>query len=214
MPTMTNPIDDRRGIQAMLTQLRQRLSSAALRCARTISTATLTVCIALLPACGSDDGPSGPGDDGNAPRTTVPDELVGQWYSGNVSPTDYYNPNTGSWSGAGYGEGVLYKFTRDGHYEFAFQLTSRLYDCYTLTQFYVRGTMTVDQAVATYQLHPVTAKRIERSNCGGGNSDAAFEDDGESVYYEVGVGDDGTPELYTRPTDGSSGWGRMRHVDD
>jgi hypothetical protein len=118
----------------MLTQLRQRSSRAAMRCARTIGTATLALCIALLPACGSGDGPSGPGDDGNSPRTAVPDELVGQWYSGNVSPTDYYNPNTGSWSGAGYGEGVLYKFTRDGHYEFAFQLTSRLYDCYTLTQ--------------------------------------------------------------------------------
>ena len=181
--------------------------------------AALALCLTVLPGCGSDggggpSGPSGPSDNPTTPRTAVPDELVGQWYSGDVSPTDYYNPNTGHWSGAGYGKGMLYTFTRDGRYEFAFQLASRLDSCYTLTLFYVRGTMTVDEAAGVFQLHPGTAKRIERSNCGGGNGDAAYEDDGESVFYEVHEADDGTLELFTRPTDGSYGWGKLRRVAD
>jgi hypothetical protein len=202
----------------MLTHIRRTQIGAPERRVRprVIGATALALCLTLVAACGSGDKAAGPGGDGdpNTPRTAVPDELVGQWYSGDVSPTDYYDPNTGSWSGSGYGEGLMYTFTRDGRYEFAFQLTSRLYDCYTLTQFYVRGTMTVDQSAASYQLHPSSAKKIERSNCGGGNSDSAFQDDGESNYYQVRQADDGGIELYVRPTDGSSGWAKMRRVAD
>jgi hypothetical protein len=164
-----------------------------------------------LAACGgSDAGATGPGD-GHGSR--VPDELVGKWYSGTVSPSNYYDPSTGHWGGQGYTSGVMYTFTPDGHYVMAYQTTSELYDCGTLTLFYVKGNMTVDASRAIYELHPTSAKRIERSNCGGGNSDSEFEDDGESGYYEVAQAEDGSIWLLTRPLDGSADWVKMRRLE-
>jgi hypothetical protein len=186
----------------------------AARPLRARSLLLLLACAAL--ACGTDDAdadPSGPDGAAAAPSTRVPDELVGTWYSGDVSPTQFYNPNTGQWGGSGYGKGLFYTFKQDGRYEFGFQLTSQLYGCGTLTFFYVTGTMTVNAAARSYTLHPTSAKRLERNTCAGTQTEARYTETGESNYYQVRVGSDGTQELLTRSTEGSDvAWYRMRRL--
>lgn len=161
------------------------------------------------PTGGTGGAPNGsPG----APGASIPATLVGQWYAGTVSPTDYYDAGTGHWSGNGYGSGVMYTFAADGHYTFAYQTSTRLYGCYTLTLFHVKGDMRVDAAAGTYDLRPTSGTKLERSNCGGGNGDAPLQGKPESGFYQLRQGDDGTPVLYTKPLDGSSGWAPLRRV--
>jgi hypothetical protein len=174
------------------------------------------LCLAALLACsagGSGDGPSAPAGAGATPSTRVPDELVGTWYSGDVSPTQFYNPSTGQWGGSGYSKGLFYTFTADGRYEYGLQLTSQLYGCGTLTQFYVTGTIAVNTSARSYTLHPAAAKRLERNTCAGTQTESRYAETGESNYYQVRVGGDGAEELLTRKTDGSDpAWYRMRRL--
>jgi hypothetical protein len=176
-------------------------------------TLTAALCVIAVVACGGGDGAAGPAG-GGGPRTRVPDELVGTWFSGDVSPTEFYNPHTGHWGGNGYGQGVFYRFSADGSYEYGYQNWSELYGCGTQTMFYVKGTMEVDETVRVFVLHPTSAKRFERNTCAGTETEVNYRDEGESDYYQVRVADDGTIELWTRYTDGSDDrWYRARKVD-
>jgi hypothetical protein len=179
----------------------------------------LTLCITLFTAaCGGSDRAAGPGagvggGDDNSPSSRVPDELVGAWYAGDVSPTEFYDPNTGSWGGQGYSEGVYYRFAADGHYDFGYQLASELYGCGTRTLFYVTGTMTVDETAGVFELHPTSAKKIEQNSCSGKNTETPFEGEGESNYYEVRQDDAGHVQLWVRATDGHYDWSALNRVD-
>jgi len=56
--------------------------------------------------------------------------LVGEWYVGSPSTTDFYNPSTGGWAPAS-GNFTDYRFFPDGRYELNFLLRSSLYNCTT-----------------------------------------------------------------------------------
>ena len=200
-----------------------------LRRALALFAAPAMLCLAAPVACTADDGPAAPSGDsggtgspspnpspGPSPGPTsgrIPGELVGTWYSGDVSPTQFYNPNTGQWGGSGYSKGLSYTFTADGSYQFALQLSSQLYGCGTQTLFYATGTITVSASGPSYTLRPKTTKRVERNSCAGTETTASYADDGESNYYQVRTGTDGGQELWTRNTDGSDpNWYRMRRL--
>jgi hypothetical protein len=174
------------------------------------SIATRSVCLMLasllLAACGGgggSDGPTDPGD-GNSPRTDVPAALAGTWYNGNVSPTNFYNPSTGSWGSPGYSDGMFFTFTRDGRFEKGVQLASSLYGCSTNTMFYIRGTVTVDEAAETISLHPTYARAVEERACPEHTSqERPLDLAEEAMTYRYGFGTDdyGAYKLWLlRPT--------------
>ena len=204
-----------------MSRTRSRARVVALTLALLALGLPLAACGQGADTAGPDGAPTGssggtpdgsPGAPGAPEGTRIPAALVGQWYAGSVSPTDYYDAGTGHWSGNGYGSGVMYTFAADGHYTFAYQTSTRLYGCYTLTLFYVKGDMRVDAAAGTYDLRPTSGTKLERSNCGGGNGDAPLQGKPESGFYQLRQGDDGAPVLYTKPLDGSSGWAPLRRV--
>jgi hypothetical protein len=181
----------------MITKIEQLTPRGGVRRAkRWVAVATLPValCLTTLAACAAGDGAAGPG--GGSPRTRVPDELVGSWYSGNVSPTEFVDPNTGHHLGNGYGKGLFYTFNADGTFEEGFQRFSNLYDCGTLTFIYVKGTVTVDESTSTLELHPTSAKIVEQNSCNGYNDSHAVQWDPERIAYRRGTDEYGATALW------------------
>jgi hypothetical protein len=56
----------------------------------------------------------------------VPEALVGDWFWGNVSPTRYWDADTGDFVGHGYSGALSYVFAKDGTYRRYFYLETRL----------------------------------------------------------------------------------------
>lgn len=81
----------------------------------------------LLAACGGTGalpgGPTGPG-----PGGPVPNELVGDWYTGTISNIQFYDPVTGSWADTN-GQGYYFIFNPDGTYEEGAVINSTSYNC-------------------------------------------------------------------------------------
>lgn len=97
-----------------------------------------------LAACKKDDALSGDGDGiSNTPRTAVPAELTGMWYSGTIGLINFYNPSTGQWAN-GRGMGQFYVFNADGTFEFGWQANLNNYGCSTIGMRYLRGTVVVE----------------------------------------------------------------------
>jgi hypothetical protein len=177
---------------------------------RLAAVAALAVSLAGATACSSGDGALGPasGDDndfGDGPRSEVPNELVGTWYTGGVSPTQFYNPHTGSFGSPGYGNGLFYTFTPDGGFVKGFQLSSSLYGCGTITLVYIRGTVTVDES--SFDIHPSSGEMLEQNTCSNTSEERPIdlEAEAETLAYEVGVDESGDPVLYVETSDGYTG---------
>src|SRR5687767_4129064 len=62
-----------------------------------------------------------------ATQPTTPAPLVGDWFWGTISPTRYWNRDTGEFVGHGYGGSVSYVFEKDGTYKRYFYMETRLY---------------------------------------------------------------------------------------
>lgn len=116
--------------------------------------------VAGLVACTSTE----PGSDGGVPNGTVPAELVGSWYYGNVSPTNYYNPGSGGWSNA-YGTGMFYTFKADGSFEFGYQVYAGSYGCVNTVMWYKAGAVNADPATHTVTVSPRVALLNSQDNC-------------------------------------------------
>lgn len=164
----------------------------------------------LLAACGSKDGgPTGPsdgppGDGAEGPGTPVPAELLGTWYTGNVSSVNFFQPSTGHWDNAG-GTGLFYSIKADGTYEFGWRLYSQLYSCSMTVLVYKSGTVEVDPAGGSLVLHPTYGRMHSEDNC---NSDGNYDKDApldeETVLYELGQDDYGNLVLLLRYPDGEA----------
>ncbi|NUO80590.1 hypothetical protein HUU05_10970 [candidate division KSB1 bacterium] len=132
------------------------------------------------PASAEDDN-----DNGNdTPRTSVPAQLVGTWYTGTVSSVNFYNPNTGAW-GAPSGTGLFYKFTAEGYYEKGMLMQTTLYNCTSTVHAYNRGTVTVagDRIV----LYPTYGRIKSVDNCVEEfNYEKADELKTETIIWQVG----------------------------
>jgi hypothetical protein len=161
--------------------------------------ATTTLLAALsLAACGGGDEATGP----DAPRTSVPAELVGTWFQGSVSNTDYYNPSTGSWAGPS-GTGVAYTFTANGEYQHAGVLQSSLYGCTSIVFGWDRGAVAVRGTEVT--LTATSGRLKSEDNCVAEyNYDKSIAVDPTVVTYEVGVDDYGTETLWLTWPDGQT----------
>jgi hypothetical protein len=126
------------------------------------------VLLAAVACGGSADAATGPSS-GSAGSPTgsqgrVPSEIVGTWLNGSVSPTNFYNPTTGSWSN-GYGTGLFYRFNADGTFEYGWQTYSSLYSCSERATVYRKGTLAVDESRHTVVLHSSTSVVHGESTC-------------------------------------------------
>jgi hypothetical protein len=115
-----------------------------------------------LAACGGDG--AGPNDDGSTPSTVVPAELVGTWYHGEVSPSNYYDPSSGHWDNS-YGEGLFYTLTPDGHFEWGYRIYTSTYGCNDVAMFWKKGTVTVDPATQSFTVYPTEAILHSTDDC-------------------------------------------------
>jgi hypothetical protein len=141
----------------------------------------------LAAACGSDG--TGPGDGATTPRTDVPAELVGTWYHGEVSPSNFYDPASSHWDNA-YGEGMFYSLTADGHYESGCRIYTSSYGCNDAALFWRRGTVAVDPATGSFTLYPRKAIPHSISDCHPEwNYTKPISKDPETIYWQFG--DDG-----------------------
>lgn len=149
---------------------------------------------------GCKSSPTGPKDEGDTgsgtPRTSVPTQLVAEWYTGTVSSIDFYNPNNGVW-GAPSGTGIFFKFNPDGYYEKGVLLQSTLYNC-TMTFFaYNKGTMTVEGNKIV--LYPTYGKIKSEDNCVAENNyEKADELQNETIFWEFGQDEYGNEVLWMR----------------
>ena len=117
--------------------------------------------VAGLAACNSTE-PSG-GDDDQVPSGSMAPELVGSWYYGSVSPTNYYN-GSGQWSNA-YGEGMFYTFKANGTFEFGYRIYAGSYGCTNTVMWYKSGSATSDVAAKTVMVRPKVALLNSKDNC-------------------------------------------------
>jgi hypothetical protein len=131
----------------------------------------------------------------------VPAEIVGSWYAGGVSPTEFYNPNTGSWSGSSYGSGLFFTLNADGTFVRGFQMFSQLYGCGTLTFTYTKGTIVMDEAAGAFELHPQSATIYEQNSCSGWSDSHAIQGEQERIYFRRGTDDYGATTLWLREDD-------------
>ena len=155
---------------------------------------------------GPTDQPGTPGGPTDQPGAgMVPDELVGSWYNGQVSNTNFYQPETGHWDNAG-GTGMFYTLNADGTFEYGWRLYSQLYGCAMTVFVYRKGTVESDPENATVVLHTTYAKMHSEDSgvdhCpAGGNYDKDIEKEDEVLIYEFGQDDYGNEVLYLRNPD-------------
>jgi len=132
----------------------------------------------------------------STPRTSVPNQLVADWYAGNITSVNFYNPTTGAWA-APSGTGVFFKFTADGYYEKGVLLQSSLYGCTTTFFAYNKGTMTVEGNKIV--LYPTQGRIKSVDNCVEEyNYDKPDELQNETILWEIGVDDYGNEVLWLR----------------
>jgi len=163
----------------------------------------------MLGGCSnSGDNPAAPGDGmGATPQTPVPEELVGTWYAGTVSLTNFHNPSTGEWSNA-VGSGQFYRFYRDGTFEFGWQMHTSLYGCTNIGMVYRRGTVAVQESVLV--LYDRYARVMGQDGC---NSTRNYNRAGtittETLIAQPGSDEWGNPGVYLRGPDTGYSWFRL-----
>ncbi len=120
----------------------------------------MAILLAGLQACGAGDAGNGPaGEPGQ-----VPAALLGSWYYGSVSPTNYYDPGSGQWS-TGYGAGMFYTFRADGTFEFGYAVQAGSYGCTNSVMWYKAGRVDADPALPLVTTRPDVALLNSRDNC-------------------------------------------------
>jgi hypothetical protein len=150
--------------------------------------------LAGLVACSSTE-PAG-GEDGT--NGTVPAELVGSWYYGSVSPTNYYNPGSGQWSNA-YGEGMFYTFKADGTFEFGYEVQAGSYGCTNTVMWYKSGGVNADPSAQTVTVRPRVALLNSKDNCRPEwNYEKEIDKSPEQLSWRFGQDDWGYDALFLR----------------
>lgn len=97
------------------------------------------------------------------PTGSLPAALVGTWFSGDMPPSDFYDPTTGRWRDTN-GLGQMYSFTADGTYTYAGFLRLQNGQCRTEVSTYKQGT--AQSANETVTLAPRIAKTRTVAICG------------------------------------------------
>jgi hypothetical protein len=116
-------------------------------------TAVLAAAAALAAACtdaGRATGPDAPGD--GPANGSVPAELVGAWRYGSISPTNFWNDHTGTFSGNAYGMSDHYVFQRNGTFKEYTYIYTQSYGCRTQVWVEMSGAVRFDDETFTTQV--------------------------------------------------------------
>jgi hypothetical protein len=114
---------------------------------------------AILTACSASTGP-------DTPRSQFPAQLVGMWYNGDVSSTNYMVDN--SWDNA-YGNGLAFKFGSNGSFEADYEQYTNAEDGCAMEAFeYQTGTATIADSIITLY---VSGGDASTTNTCGGDTD-------------------------------------------
>jgi hypothetical protein len=145
-------------------------------------------------------GAEEPGTPGGTPGAQVPADVVGTWYAGNVSSSNFYTPSTGHWDNAG-GTGQFYTLKGDGTFEYGWRIYSTLYGCSMSAMVFRQGTIEV-QASSTLVLHTTYAVMHSEDTCNAsGNYDKTIPLETETLIWELGQDEMGNAALYLRGPD-------------
>ncbi len=139
--------------------------------------------------------------DSSTPRTNVPVELAREWYYGNLSSTNFYNPGTGQFS-APSGTGMYFKFTEDGYYEKGVLLQSSLYGCSTTFYAFNKGTVVIEGNKII--LYPTYGSIKSEDNCVSANNyEKPDQLEKEVMIWELGLDEYNSETLWLRYEDGN-----------
>jgi hypothetical protein len=153
-----------------------------------------------LPTTDPLDMPSGTGA-----GTTLPEDIIGSWYAGNVSSIGYVDPNTGSYSEGG-SEGLRYVFSEDGTWSFGYLITSQLYACLMRVMVYREGIVDYSDPVAhLLHLDARTAQIHSEDSCAAdGDDDRDLPPDDEVLLWHRTADEYGDVLFLRSPTSGYS----------
>lgn len=86
---------------------------------------------------------------GLSASTGLPPGLLGEWHSGRISPSEYYNTATGKWAEAS-GTGVILKLHANSTYERTGLLVATTYGCTSKLLVQEQGTVRADGTTLTF----------------------------------------------------------------
>ncbi|UJR87344.1 MULTISPECIES: hypothetical protein [Sandaracinus] len=146
-------------------------------------------------------------DDGapDTPRSGVPAEIAGEWFTGTLSTIQYYNRDNGEWLDPS-GEGFYFILDPDGFYETGAVITSTVAGCTMRLLGTEVGTVVIEGDEVTVHRHWV--KTHVTNSCGNSGERTqgqetrtmwwSVETDSSGVEWLVLDHGDGTSERYHR----------------
>ncbi|WP_126243342.1 hypothetical protein [Chitinophaga rhizosphaerae] len=145
-------------------------------------------------ACGKKD--DGKPDDGpNLPQSSVPAEMIGQyWHAGSFSMTQFSNYD-GSYAGQAFEISTGYKFAADGTAEQYFYWTKTTTYCREQVLGYRKGTAVFDAEKKTFRFYAASGYYRRYNSCGGSQSPGY----GQRVNY-------GPEDLHPKYVDEMKNW--------
>ncbi len=140
-----------------------------------------------------------------------PSELVGAWYTGDVSSVGYLDPNQGSYASGG-SQGLMYAFASDGAWQSGWLLTSQLYACRMQVLVYRQGLITAsDPTLGMLRLATLTAQIRSVDDCSAdGNYQRELPHDSEDLYWSRTTDAYGDVLLLRGP---DTTWSQFRPMD-
>lgn len=98
------------------------------------------------------------------PRTSVPEQLQGNWMYGNFSLTEYWSQNPSSYLGNALEFAIAFQFNANGTYVQYFTASSVAGGIKTYQQSVTRGTIEINTSSKTIKTHPFSSHYRRTSN--------------------------------------------------
>jgi hypothetical protein len=124
----------------------RRPALRALRAATLASLLAAAACVDVTAPDGGDGGGSTPGSG------SLPAALAGAWRWGSISPTNFWNDHTGTFSGNAYGMSDHYVFRRDGTFTEYVYIYTQSYGCRTQVWVEMAGAVRADDETFTTEI--------------------------------------------------------------
>ena len=155
------------------------------------------------PEGGSGANGSPGGSSGNS-GGVVPSSVVGAWRYGSISPTNFWNDHTGTYSGNAYGMSDHYAFERDGSFKEYSYIYTQSYGC--RTQAWTEMSGTVRFGATTFSKTVTRGKFKVADSCAASRNYeramTAAEAAERSKSYEYALRSDAAGKTYLQILDG------------
>lgn len=150
-------------------------------------TALSTLFLLAAAACGGAQTPQ----ELDSPRSEVPAELAGRWFTGTLSTIQYYDSNTGQFLDPN-GSGFYVIIGEDASYESGAVIDSTVAGCTARLLGHEIGTVTVDGDKLT--MHRAWVKTTVKNQCGY-SGDNQLGPETKEATWTAGADDQGRPQI-------------------